>query len=509
MNPKICVFGTGWAAEQTAARLKAETIDVLRIAPPADPAAVFAEAEPDIIRATLAAIQTDPGRFTLHCRSAGSSAVYDAQAIVIAEQAERVSKCTAYGLSADGHVLELSDVIRKSGLLPDDKTVVFLLGLAGESQPVITREVLDLAFGYAGRGRAYLLTGNLKVAGRGLEVLVHDCRTAGVVPIKFTRTHPVIRQTDAGVVFEFTDEQIGEPFTILADRVVVDESFKPAAALQAIAGLLRLETDAEGFVQADNVHRLPVLTNRKGVFAAGPSRGAFAEKQILADAANVALEVRQLVRGVSEPTTISAAIQPGHCVRCLTCYRVCPYGAIRLKTRPEVLPDACRRCGICVAECPSKAITLADVADAAFLERVEAFRRETESMQAPFLVVFGCERSAGLCRNAVSELGLSLPERLCFIEVPCAGRISLDFMLGAFNCGAQGVLILSCHEGNCHSGQGNLHARRRSAYLKEMLSTIGMNPDRLHARTLAANMPVEFAAACREFEDTIHSLTMS
>ncbi|WP_028326031.1 hydrogenase iron-sulfur subunit [Desulfatirhabdium butyrativorans] len=509
MNPTICVLGTGWAAEQTAARLKAETIDVLRIAPTADPSAATADAEPGVIPAYLAAIQADPGRFTIHCRSAGSSAVYEAQAIVIAEQAQRVSRCAGYGLSGGGHVLALADVIRESRLLPDDKTVVFLLGLAGESQPVVTREVLDLACRYAGRGRAYLLIGNLKVAGQGLEALVQDCRTAGVVPIKFTQTHPVIRQTDTGVVFEFTDEQIGEPFTILADRVVVDESFKPAAALQGIAGLLRLETDAEGFVQADNVHRLPVLTNRSRVFVAGPGRGALATEQVLADAANVALEVQQLIRETSAAAAVSAAIQPGHCVRCLTCYRVCPYGAIRLKARPEVLPEACQRCGICAAECPSKAITLADVADAVILDRIEAFRRETDSMQAPFIVVFGCERSAGLCRDAAGELGLPLPQRMCFIEVPCAGRISLDFMLGAFNRNAQGVLILSCHEGNCHSGQGNLHAKRRTAYLKEMLATIGMKPDRLHARTLAANMPVEFAAVCREFEATIHSLMLS
>jgi coenzyme F420-reducing hydrogenase delta subunit/Pyruvate/2-oxoacid:ferredoxin oxidoreductase delta subunit len=509
VNPTICVLGTGWAAEQTAACLKAETIDVLRIVPTADLPGAFADAEPAIIRATLAAIETDSGHFSLHCRSAGSHAVYDVQAIVVAEQAERISRCAAYGLSAGGHVLALSDVIQKSGLLPDEKTVVFLLGLAGESQPLITREVLDQARMYAGRGRAYLLTGNLKVAGQGLEALVQDCRTAGVVPIKFTRTHPDIRQTDAGVVFEFTDEQIGEPFTIVADRVVVDESFKPAASLQTIAGLLRLETDAEEFVQADNVHRLPVFTNRKGVFVTGPARGAFATEQILADAANVALEVRQLIREASAPTAISAAIQPGHCVRCLTCYRVCPYGAIQLKTRPQVLSDACQRCGICAAECPSKAITLADVADAIVLDRIEAFRRETASTQTPFLVAFGCERSAKLCREAASELGLTLPQRMCFIEVPCAGRISLDFVLGAFNRNAQGVLILSCHEGNCHSGQGNLHAKRRVLYLKEMLKTIGMNPDRLHVRTLAANQPVEFAAVCNEFEATIHSLTMS
>ncbi len=511
MKPTICVLGTGWAAEQTAARLTSENIEVIRIVPSTDPPPQTPTEDVGSagIAAALRQVEAEEGHFLLSCRFQGASAVYEADAIVVAAPADRQPQWSAYGLLPGEDAVSLSEVLGHPDRLPNGKTVVFLLGLAGESHPVITREVLEAAKTYAGRGRAYVLTGNLKVAGQGLEALVQECRTAGVIPIKFTQTRPVFRRTDEGLLVDGIDEQIGESFEILADRIVVDERFEQSGTLAPLAKAFRLETDAEGFLQADNVHRFPVLTNRKGVFVVGPSRGVFQAELLEADIAHVVLEARRMLQEPSVATPITASIQPGHCVRCLTCYRVCPYAAIQLKARPQVLPDACQRCGICAAECPSKAISLADVTDAVILDRIEAFRRETESMEAPLLVVFGCERSAKMCRDAAAELGLSLPQRMCFIEVPCAGRISLDFLLGAFNRNAQGVLVLSCHEGNCHSGQGNLHAKRRALYLQEMLKTIGLNSDRLQVRTLAANMPVEFAAACREFEATIHSLMLS
>jgi ferredoxin len=56
-----------------------------------------------------------------------------------------------------------------------------------------------------------------------------------------------------------------------------------------------------------------------------------------------------------------AVVDGGKCVACLTCVRVCPFGA------PHVLeegyafidPELCRACGICVTECPAEAISLA------------------------------------------------------------------------------------------------------------------------------------------------------
>ncbi|NDY42527.1 4Fe-4S dicluster domain-containing protein [Dissulfurirhabdus thermomarina] len=56
-----------------------------------------------------------------------------------------------------------------------------------------------------------------------------------------------------------------------------------------------------------------------------------------------------------------ARVDGGKCVACLTCVRLCPFGAPRIL--PEgyafIDPDRCRACGICVLECPATAIELA------------------------------------------------------------------------------------------------------------------------------------------------------
>ncbi len=55
-----------------------------------------------------------------------------------------------------------------------------------------------------------------------------------------------------------------------------------------------------------------------------------------------------------------AVVDQSHCVGCLTCVRVCPFGAPHVGEEglASIDPSECRACGICVAECPAKAIRL-------------------------------------------------------------------------------------------------------------------------------------------------------
>jgi heterodisulfide reductase subunit A-like polyferredoxin len=49
------------------------------------------------------------------------------------------------------------------------------------------------------------------------------------------------------------------------------------------------------------------------------------------------------------------------CAYCLTCLRVCPYGAMGkdpAQRVAQVIRTACQGCGICASECPAEAITL-------------------------------------------------------------------------------------------------------------------------------------------------------
>ena len=90
--------------------------------------------------------------------------------------------------------------------------------------------------------------------------------------------------------------------------------------------------------------------------------------------------------------------------------------------------------------------------------------------------------------------------------MPCAGKIDIDYILKAFTYGADGVLVLACHQDNCKSQEGNLHAQWRVERAREMLAEAGVDPRRLVFKTLAANTPQDFLAAVSSLAEVLGTL---
>jgi coenzyme F420-reducing hydrogenase delta subunit len=120
----------------------------------------------------------------------------------------------------------------------------------------------------------------------------------------------------------------------------------------------------------------------------------------------------------------------------------------------------------------------------------------------PFLVAFCCARSAKTAKEMAFAMGHSLPQGIGMIDVPCAGSISTAHLLSAFQCQADGVLILTCHPDNCHSENGNRLAHQRVDYLKQQLSALGIS-ERIKVATLAANMGADFHQLVGRFEQSL------
>ncbi len=451
------------------------------------------------------------GDFTLSLLQNGSERTVAASTVVLAEADRRRANFSAYDLAPTDAVVSLSDLKARlenpeaagwPGRAPGH--VVFLHSVAGESVPVICREVMTAALRLQQdfSARTYLLVGNLKVAANGLEALYRRCKEAGVFFVKFTDTAPeIVQGKDGSVVIEYADEVANQRFSLRPDLTVVDEAVAPAETLAGLAGVLGLEVDGKGFAQADNVHRWTVGTNRRGVYAAGPARAVFSDEEKRTDANSTAAMLARGPAGVEEDR---ARIEPGLCIRCLTCFRLCPYEAIRIteKERVEVMAEACQRCGICAAECPRTAIRIPGLGkDALFSEQSPA--------AAVSITAFCCTRSAAQAGRLSARMGRDLPEGLEILEVPCAGTVSVEHLMAAFSRGADGVMVLSCHPDNCHSGRGNILARQRVELLAGRLAQIGVDPRRLSVQTLASNMGVEFGDIIGSFGKLLVDLKKS
>ncbi len=458
------------------------------------------------------------GRFSLTFPGHGEPVTRTVSSIIIADDVVRKPNYSLYGVAASRGVVSLSrfnDVI-DAGAAPatsnvSGKRIAFILGLVEESNPVITEEVMRCALKLQQEfnGQTYIFTGNLKVAGSGLETLYRQTKKAGTIYMKFTETTPDIQvDEDGNVTITYIDEIIRENFKLNPDVTVIDEVFELSAFSRDLSKKLEIDIGPDGFGQSDNVHRATVFTNRKGIIVAGFSRCVQTERERRADVSNAALAVINLYKKPPESKMGKAEITfTGHCVGCLTCFRSCPYGAISLTPKVAVDPLSCEGCGICTAECPRFTIKINVPDGETILQRIPDRENTTHTGDfKPAITAFCCSRSAIGAGDLASCMGYLLPSGLQIVEVPCAGGISREHLFTAFSKGADGVLVLTCHKGNCHSEYGNDYAQRRVDQFSDMLPQIGFEAERLAYKTLASNMGTEFAETVNAFEKTLLEL---
>lgn len=88
----------------------------------------------------------------------------------------------------------------------------------------------------------------------------------------------------------------------------------------------------------------------------------------------------------------------------------------------------------------------------------------------------------------------------------CTGRIDPEFVLKAFKSGADGVLILGCHPGDCHYKEGNYKALRRFYLLRRLLEQFGIEEERLRLDWVSATESDKFVNTVNDMVKTVESL---
>jgi F420-non-reducing hydrogenase iron-sulfur subunit len=92
------------------------------------------------------------------------------------------------------------------------------------------------------------------------------------------------------------------------------------------------------------------------------------------------------------------------------------------------------------------------------------------------------------------------------VRVMCSGRVEPTFILKAFQSGADGVLVLGCHPGDCHYIEGNYKTVRRIALLKRMLIQMGIEEERVRLEWVSASEGERFASIVNEMTEQIKKL---
>lgn len=88
----------------------------------------------------------------------------------------------------------------------------------------------------------------------------------------------------------------------------------------------------------------------------------------------------------------------------------------------------------------------------------------------------------------------------------CTGRVDPAWVADAFVRGADGVMVIGCHFGDCHYISGNHMAKHKLDMTGEVLAYAGLNPARLQFRNLSSAEGNKFQQYCTEFVEKVREI---
>jgi F420-non-reducing hydrogenase iron-sulfur subunit len=124
----------------------------------------------------------------------------------------------------------------------------------------------------------------------------------------------------------------------------------------------------------------------------------------------------------------------------------------------------------------------------------------------PTIVAFTCTWCTYLAADLAGTSRMGYPANLRIIRAMCSGRIDPQFVLSAFQWGADGVLIGGCHPGDCHYQEGNYKALRRFKLLKKLAAELGIEDERLRLEWISASEADKFRDVVNDMVEKLRPL---
>jgi heterodisulfide reductase subunit A2 len=176
---------------------------------------------------------------------------------------------------------------------------------------------------------------------------------------------PEIRAADpqkdgCGMLISVHEQLSGEQLEIPADMVVLMVGMEPRDDSKAVAHLVNISRDKDGWFIESHPKLDPVATTTDGVFIAGACQSPKDIPDSVAQARAASARILgKIAVGKLWVDAVYAEVDEERCSGCRMCNELCPYTAIEYNVetkRSHVVSAVCKACGCCVAACPSGAI---------------------------------------------------------------------------------------------------------------------------------------------------------
>ncbi|MEI7816584.1 MAG: hydrogenase iron-sulfur subunit [Desulfuromonadales bacterium] len=124
----------------------------------------------------------------------------------------------------------------------------------------------------------------------------------------------------------------------------------------------------------------------------------------------------------------------------------------------------------------------------------------------PKIIGFLCHWCSYAGADKAGGIQGSYPHNVKIIRLMCSGRVDPLFVLSAFEKGADGVIILACHHGDCHYKEGNCRALQRHSMLSLMLAQLGIEKERCRLDYVSAGEGEKFKRLISEMVESVSIL---
>ncbi len=124
----------------------------------------------------------------------------------------------------------------------------------------------------------------------------------------------------------------------------------------------------------------------------------------------------------------------------------------------------------------------------------------------PKIVGFMCNWCAYRGADLAGTSRMKSAPNVRTMRVMCSGRVDPQLVVKSFQLGADGVLVLGCHPGDCHYSEGNYKAVRRISLLKKMMAQFGIEDERIRLDWVSASEGNRFRKIVNEMTEQIRVL---
>ena len=127
----------------------------------------------------------------------------------------------------------------------------------------------------------------------------------------------------------------------------------------------------------------------------------------------------------------------------------------------------------------------------------------------PIIIAFCCNWCSYAAADLAGSSRLKYPHNVRIIRVMCSGMVHPELVVESLSQGADGVMIMGCHIGECHYIDGNQKALARSDMITELLEDFGFEEERFGIFWLSSAEPEKFVEAVSDMTDRVKKLAQA